>query len=145
MLEFAIWFERFDYENNPNIPHLIQSKLDVASGYQVVIIDVAKFDQAWSQDKSSYLIPGGKGDNYIPISDKERPGYNRYERVGEEVPKFKQDGKGFNMSSVTLRGNIPTFVNGRHRFAYFRDHDAKQLPISVPKRDVKKMKKLFGI
>lgn len=144
MRGFTNWLERFDYENNPNVPHLIQSNLDRMSGYKVVIVDVAKFDQAWSQNSSQYLPPGGKGDNYIPIPNRERPGYNRYDRVGEEVPKFKQDGRGFNMSSVALRDKSPVFVDGRHRFAYFRDQGVKQLPISVPKHDAAKMKKLFG-
>lgn len=114
------------------------------SGYKIVIINVDKFDQAWSQDRGMYLVPGGRGNNYIPIYNKENPDYNRYDRVGEEAPKFKLADKGFEMSSVALRNNIPQFTDGRHRFAYFRDKGIKALPISVPKRDATKIKTMFG-
>jgi hypothetical protein len=141
---FLNWIENFDYENDPNVPHLIQSKLDRMSGHKVVIVDVAKFDQAWSQDYGFYLPPGGRGSNYIPLYHKDNPDYNRYDRVQEEVPKFKESGRDFEMSTVGLKGNIPTFTDGRHRFAYFRDKGIKHLPISVSKANAIKMKKLFG-
>jgi hypothetical protein len=147
MLHFTKWLEVFDHETNPLVPKLIQSKLDVNGGYKVVVVDVAKFDQAWKQDSNSYLPPGGKGDNYIPIHGlKDKPkDYNRYDRVREDAPKFREKGMPFDMSTVALRWGIPTFTDGRHRFAFFRDHGVKHLPVSVHPDDYEEFDYHFGV
>jgi hypothetical protein len=147
MRGFKTWIEAFDFEDHPSIPRLVQTKLDRKGGkYKVVVVDVKKFDEAWSKDTGMYLPPGGAGGNYIPIYDRSKPeGYNRYHRVGEEAPKFKEAGKEFDMPTVGLKYGIPNFIDGRHRFAYFRDLGVKHLPVSVPREDVKKMQQMFGV
>lgn len=144
MKNFIKWLE--DFENHPSIPNLVQTKLDRNDKYRILIINVKKFDEEWSKDKNMYLPPGGKGDNYIPIHQKEKQkDYNRYHRAGEDSLTFKQNNKDFDMPTVGLRFGIPSFTDGRHRFAYFRDLGVKTLPISVPVQDYYKMKELFGI
>lgn len=141
MMDFKKWFETFDYETDPEMPHLVQTQLDKIGKYKVVTVDVGKFDNAWSKDKGMYLVPGGRGDNYIPVDGEE----NRYHRVGKELPLFKSRGEGFDMPTVRLKAGVPIFVDGRHRFAYLRDKGFKTLPVSVPKADAAKMQKVFGI
>ncbi len=144
MRGFKTWIEAFDFENHPSIPRLAQTKLD-RKGYKVLVVDVARFDKAWSEDRGMYLPPGGAGTNYIPIYDRNKPeGYNRYHRVGEVAPQFKDAGKDFDMPTVGIRDGVPAFIDGRHRFAYFRDLGIKHLPVSVPKADYNQMKRLFG-
>lgn len=145
-MKFATWLETFDYETNPIVPKLIQSKLDRNGGYKIVVVDVSKFDDAWSKDLG-YLPPGGRGDNYIAIQGlKDKPkDYNRYDRVGEEAPKFREKGMPFEMSTVGLKYGNPSFIDGRHRFAYFRDQGVRHLPVSVPKEDYRLMQQKFGM
>lgn len=144
MRGFKTWLES-DYKNHPEMPNLVQSKWDYA-GHKVVIVNVEKFDKAWSEDGNMYLPRGGRGANYIPIHGRGKPeGYNRYDRVREEIPEFKSKGKDFEMSTVELQYGNPVFTDGRHRFAYFRDLGIKNLPISVPDKDVDEMQKRFGI
>jgi hypothetical protein len=146
MQGFKTWIEKFDFEDHPLMPHLVQTSLDRKGKHKVLIVDVQKFDKAWSKDSNMYLPPGGTGDNYIPIYDKTKPqGYNRYHRVGEEAPLFKKSDKDFDMPTVGLKSGIPNFIDGRHRFAYFRDLGIKSLPVSVPIEDYAQMKKLLGI
>jgi len=148
MRTFLQWLvELHDFESHPVIPKLTQSKIDLMGKYKVVVVDVEKFDAAWSRDSNAYLPTGGEGKNYIPIHG--IPGkpdnYNRYHRVGEEAPRFKTDNKLFQMSTVGIRDGRPTFIDGRHRFAYFRDLGVKTLPVSVPLEDYHSMQKLFGV
>jgi hypothetical protein len=144
---FRKWLETFDYETNPVVPKLIQSRLDQKSGYKVVVVGVNKFDGEWSKDTGMYLPPGGRGENYIAIQGlKDKPAdYNRYDRVGEEAPKFKEKGMPFEMPTVGLRFGTPSFTDGRHRFAYLRDQGVKFLPISVHKENYREIKKRFGV
>lgn len=145
MRGFRNWLEAFDYESHPSVPRFVQTKLDRNDKFKVLVIDVKKFDEAWSKDTGMYLPPGGSGDNYIPIYRQDKPeGYNRYHRASEDSLKFKQADKDFDMPTVGLRFGLPSFTDGRHRFAYFRDLGIKTLPISVPVQDYPQMKMLFG-
>ena len=96
---------------------------------EVVDVNLAKFDQAWSQD-IGYIGKGGVGG----IKD-------RY----KEFLKFLKQGHEIEMPEVSLSdNNIPVFTNGRHRTAVFRDLGFTEIPMAVPADQTERFIKLFG-
>ena len=98
------------------------------SGDKVVWVDVEAFDRLWKKDPEMYVAPGGVGGIK-----------GRYERFG----KFLETGESVIMSEVGVSPRTGTieFTNGRHRFAYLRDHGVKTIPISMDKSMMKLAKK----
>lgn len=96
-----------------------------------VMIDVAKLDASFAKDREFYIGPQGEGG----IS-------GRYERFGN----WLKGGEAVGMPEVCLndKGEV-AFINGRHRFAWMRDHGVKKLPVAVPAGDAKEVQAKFGI
>jgi hypothetical protein len=91
--------------------------------YSIVLVDVAKFEKQYQLDAGFYVGKGGAGG----IG-------GRYENFG----KFLQKGTPIEMPQAAIGANgIPSFVNGRHRWAYLRDAGATHLPVQVARGDVK--------
>lgn len=101
------------------------------SDYAVVWIDIAKLDASWKNDYGFHVGPGGEGG----IRD-------RYHRFGE----WLKLGKPVEMPMVSLtdRSKIVAFGNGRHRFAWMRDHGATSLPVVVYKDQEQEFKRRFA-
>lgn len=98
----------------------------------IVWIDVAKLDASWSHDSEFYITQGGGGASIG----------NRYEQFGEWI----QQGHAIQMPEVS---NSPyhdrlMFDDGRHRFAWLRDHGITALPVCVPKEQAKVIKQRYG-
>lgn len=94
-----------------------------------VLVDVEKVDAAWKKGDQQHISPGGKGG----VS-------GRYERFGE----FWDDGNVVIAPLLNVRKNgTVEFNNGRHRFAYLRDHGFKQIPVSMDEEDLQRARK-FG-
>lgn len=109
----------------------------------LVNVKVDVVDKAFSRIKSFYIGKDGKGG----IG-------NRYERFGFYINGGVEDIDGFELvhephdeieSSemyIDDKGMV-SFDNGRHRWAWLRDHGAKTIPVSMPKDAVENAKK-FG-
>jgi hypothetical protein len=81
----------------------------------IVWIDVMKFDRAWRSD-SLYIAPGGHTGQG-----------SRYARVGHWFAEHDD----CEMCFATLDNGGVTFGDGRHRFAWLRDHGVASLPMQV--------------
>lgn len=95
---------------------------------KLVNIDVKKFDELWSKDASFYIGKGGSGQ----IKD-------RYQRFGEFLKTINQP---VHASTASVSDYGVSFYNGRHRFAWFRDHGYKTIPVAMDLDSIKSAKKL---
>lgn len=97
----------------------------------IVLVDPQKLDANWSQDKGLYIPPGGGG---AEIKGRR-----------EDFRNFLKKGVPIETSKVVLskKGQVG-FVDGRHRYSVFRDNGVKRIPISVPRGQAEKFKKLFN-
>jgi len=99
----------------------------------VVWINVMKLDASWSNDAPYYVgknaIGPGNGDP------------SRYKKFGEWIVEGHQ----IWMPHVGLadEGYI-VFSNGRHRFAWLRDHGVRALPVTVSPEIEAEVKRRFG-
>jgi hypothetical protein len=89
------------------------------AGYTSIWIDVGKLDASWRLDREHYVSSGGGG---AAIGQ-------RYQRFGEWV----QHGHPVEMPEVYINPHYQRvqFGNGRHRFAWMRDHGVISLPVCV--------------
>lgn len=98
-------------------------------GDAVVWLDVAKADAAWKRD----------ADYYIPIGAPEN--HHRYREFGTWLLRANRV---VWMPHVTLwRGQL-SFTDGRHRFAWIRDHGADAMPVTTDPADAKKLSAKLG-
>ena len=106
-----------------NLPRLVFKKSDLKSqrANVLIVVDVLKFDAAWSRDEGFHIPVGQEG-----LAGRR----NRFEdflKTGEpiEAPNV----------SVTSQG-VVQFGDGRHRFAVLRDLGYKEISVSVSKKNV---------
>ena len=97
----------------------------------VVWVSVEKLDQAWMKGDNLYIGHGGSG---AAIED-------RYVRFGQWLFKTA---KPVEMPIVSLNGDGVAFTDGRHRFAWLRDHGVSAIPVQVPPEEATKFEKRFG-
>lgn len=83
----------------------------------VVWISVEALDAEW-QTSEDYIGVGGAGSPHV----------GRYKRFGE----FFAIADFITMPTVCLDDSALSFTNGRHRFAWLRDHRLRTMPIEVP-------------
>lgn len=103
-----------------------------ASGEKIVKIDVQKFDKSWAADEGFYVAAGGKSASTVP---------GKY----SNAQKLLKSGKQIEMPEVNLGpGGVPSFKDGRNRFAALRDAGVKQIEVSVPADEAQKFKDMFG-
>ncbi len=91
---------------------------------ELVIIDVAKWDEDFSKTKSFYIGPGGSGNNAIG---------DRYKRFGEFIAK--NDTIEAPEVSVHPDGRVD-FTNGRHRYSWLRDHGVTHMPVAMERESL---------
>jgi hypothetical protein len=105
--------ETFDV--SPRIPEIVKRY----KGDELVNIDIEKFDKNFASQPDWYVGPQGTGKGNIP---------GRYERAGEFIKGNKQ----VNASEVSIdsEGKV-SFIDGRHRYANFRDQGVKSLPMAM--------------
>jgi len=97
---------------------------------ETVWISIAKLDASWEKNNSQYIGPGGSGP---AIAD-------RYEKFGI----WLQQGEAVEIPFVGLENKEICFTNGRHRFAWLRDHGVKSMPIDVDPEIADEMRERFG-
>lgn len=118
------------------------TKPDRAAGDVLVNVNTKEFDRAWANDHDFYIGKGGKGGIK-----------GRYEKFGNFVLGGEMDiGDGIKIPMdpaesiessevyVTGDGRIQ-FTNGRHRFAWLRDHGAKKIPVAMNKESYENAKR----
>lgn len=113
--------------NNSRVVHWVPMYPD-----PVVWVSVKKLDASWRRDISYYVGRGvtGPGNG--------RP--SRYKRLGEWLTATDV----IWMPHVGLVDAIISFSDGRHRFAWLRDHGVRSLPVTVSPQIEAEMKRLFG-
>jgi hypothetical protein len=94
-----------------------------------VWINVSKLDASWAFD-SLYIRRGGDHEHQR----------GKYEAVGLWISM----GGRLWMPSVALDEGVVGFSDGRHRFAWLRDHRVRALPIAVPPAQKSEFLKRFG-
>ena len=102
---------------------------------QTLVIDIAKVEASFRQDKGFYVAPLGVNDP--------KPG--AYDRVVEFLERASKEGLTIEMPEISAdaKGQV-SFTDGRHRFAVFRDLGLENLPVSVFRSEFKRLLKLFG-
>jgi hypothetical protein len=101
--------------------------------YDLVEVDLGKFDANWKKDPEYYVGPGGEGgigNRYDNIKDFL---INASEPI--EAPEVTR------MKSI----DVVSFTDGRHRAAVLRDLGAKKMTILVPKEDKQWFEDNFGV
>jgi hypothetical protein len=100
---------------------------DLAAGFQLVMVDVAKFDQAFQKDSNFYIGQDGVGG------------------IGKRYAAF---GKWIEANNVLAASSVAiaqdgsvSFNNGRHRYAYLRDHGFTKMPIAMDQDSIKLARK----
>ena len=120
----------------------VRSPSSTMAGDQVVMVDPKKVDRYWREDASYYVPKSGKGGGAIK---------GRYDRFGKWI---ESAGEPVEMSEMGLRVSTLKdgtevvevgFDNGRHRFAWLRDHGAGSIPVAVDKGTAAKVARLVGI
>jgi len=118
------------FNQNINLT-FVMDKQSKISGYNLVNIDVKKFDNLWKQDKDFYIGPNGTGAAITkPI--------NRYERF----KTFLKDGEPIEAPVAAINLYGVGFVNGRHRFAVLRDMGVKTIPLTLNDKSIKNAREM---
>ena len=98
---------------------------------ETVWVSVARLDASWKKHTSTYIGPGGTGP---AIGD-------RYSRFGIYLQSCKA--VWIPLVGLECDGEIG-FTDGRHRFAWLRDHGVTSMPINVDPDVAEVIRKRFG-
>jgi hypothetical protein len=98
----------------------------------IVWIDVAKLNASWKHDRPYYIARGARSKIARPES---------YRRAGE----WAASGQPVKMPHIGFEedGTV-TFTDGRHRFAWMRDHGVRALPVTTEREEAKEIARRFG-
>ena len=108
----------------------LQGAQDMSDYDEIVWVSISKIDASWRMN-GDYVGTGGSG----------RVISGRYEKAGV---RFK-DGKPMWIPMVCLdRKQEISFTDGRHRFAWLRDHGVEAIPLQVPPDQAKMIVTRFG-
>jgi hypothetical protein len=99
----------------------------------VVWINVMKLDASWRHDATYYVGRGAAGPGNAKPS--------KYNRFGKW---FSEPHPAVWMPDVGLTDGIVRFSDGRHRFAWLRDHGVRVLPVTVSPEIEAEMRRRFG-
>ncbi|WP_414655824.1 plasmid fertility inhibition factor family protein [Frateuria sp.] len=97
-----------------------------------VWISVSKLDEAWRLDHEYYVGAGGDG---AVIDD-------RYERFGEWLTSTHGC---VELPDVAINDGVVSFSDGRHRFAWLRDHGVQAMPVQVSPEQAQEFRERFGV
>lgn len=114
------------------IQHRYGAMADDPSAYELVLVDPAAFDKAWSKDRSLYIPPGGGG--------------AEIEGRRSGVLTFLATGAALEASFVELtEDGTPGFTDGRHRYSVLRDEGADAIALTVPAEQADEFRRLFPL
>lgn len=98
--------------------------------YPVIWIVVSQVNEAW-QKSDLYITPGG-GWAGNP---------ERYDKFG----KWMERKEPVQIASLGIVDDVIEFNDGRHRFAWLRDHGVTVMPVHVDPDKVELVKNRFGV
>jgi hypothetical protein len=99
---------------------------------KIVWIIVAKVNASWKLDLSDYIGLGGTTHPAIG---------GRYDKVG----KWVESGRPMHMPHLAFDDDGQmSFTDGRHRFAWMRDHGVKALPVTAERTQARLVARKFG-
>lgn len=96
----------------------------------VVWLDPAKMDPDFARDRDFYIGPGGQGGIRTRYPD-----FGQW-LAAATVPVF--------MPEICIGWRGVAFTNGRHRYAWMRDHGARAVPFVVPAGEAETLTRQFG-
>jgi hypothetical protein len=99
-----------------------------ALGQQLVEVNVARFDEAWSRDKNFYVGHGGKVSGQVGGEVSGR--YGRFQEYLASHDSMQASDVG-----IQADGRVG-FDNGRHRFAVLRDSGVARMPVAMDKESI---------
>ena len=105
-------------------------------GDKIVWIDVDQLNRSWRTDSSLYVGNGGRSPDITSAA--------KYEKFGRWIVEHADQDK-ISMPHIALdrHGNV-SFTDGRHRFAWLRDHDVQSLPVTVSPDIEAEVRRRFG-
>jgi hypothetical protein len=111
-------------------PKIIRWVRQWGGGDRVVWVIVRKLDAGWKK------APGFDND-YIPLGTCANHSFGKWVKEGAHRERAR-------MPHIAFVGFV-SFTDGRHRFAWCRDHGIKATPVSVAsEREAEIVKRLFG-
>lgn len=97
----------------------------------VVWLDIGKVEASFRIDRNYYVGPCGAGAGQ----------QTRYDHVGQ----FIQGGSAVWMPDLSIdEDETVSFGDGRHRFAWVRDHGAQAIPVTTGPETAERLTTLFG-
>lgn len=101
----------------------------------MVLVDVAKLDDALAADPSFYVGQRGTG---AAIG-------GRYQQFERWLLEARATDRAVSMPRVAIgEDGSPSIVDGRHRLAVFRDQGAAVVPVTVHRSDARRFREQFG-
>lgn len=97
----------------------------------VVWVNVGQVDKMWAATDPDFYVSAGGGGHTKPGS---------YARVGKAISQ----GEIMEMPQLSLDGSTLSFSDGRHRFAWCRDHGITALPVLAPPDCAEDLMKAVG-
>jgi hypothetical protein len=119
------------------------------SGTEVAVVNPRKLDAAFQMSKGFYVGPAGEGGiagRYEGFKTWYNGGQKWHRQGGEvEMPAvyFTSDARTRKQYAEEPSAWQVNFENGRHRFAYFRDHGWNEIPVQVPAGERLEFEKRF--
>lgn len=110
----------------------VRWKPERSSGDAIVWIDVAKLDRVW-RHSSGYVGVAGTGRDDVTR--------RRYVKFGKWILRRTQP---IHMPHLGFVAGEVGFVNGRHRFAWLRDHGVSALPVTTHPENTGRLRREFG-
>lgn len=105
-------------------------------GDKIVWIDVDQLDRSWRADDSLYVGTGGRSPDITSAA--------KYEKFGRWIAEHAdQDEIWMPHIALDRYGNV-SFTDGRHRFAWLRDHSVQSLPVTVSPDIEAEVQRRFG-
>ena len=98
----------------------------------IIWISVAKLDKSWKRDGGFYIGKFARGNGATSRT--------KYKRFGE----FFRGGRSVWMPHIGISAGHVSFTDGRHRFAWLRDHGVRALPVTVSPGNIVEVKRRFG-
>jgi hypothetical protein len=101
-----------------------------------VVVDVERLNAELRKDVGFHVGPGGVGPSAKP---------GAYQGFREFLDRARKQGIAIEQARIVLDAEgRPSIDNGRHRFAVLRDLGVKAIPVSVPRSQAAKFRRMFG-
>lgn len=97
-----------------------------------VWVSVAKVDEAWRLDKGFYIGAGGSGASIE-------------KRYGDFGLWLASSNARIELPIVAIEDGVVSFSDGRHRFAWLRDHGVRAMPLQVSVEQAEEFQERFGV